>query len=521
MTHIFVFRRCCIAIYVVLLILAPSAHAASLDAENPTEVTKNLLEVIQSEDEALAYVDRLRGLAQQASGARKEPALVQLADTIRLYLENHAIKPAARNQLLREAIDSYSAASGLALEDGRIRYSRQIADLAYALGDKSLLDESFSRFLANLDDERGRYVALIDYAAALARFDDWSANVYYDLAIHMRRPRDSVEAHVRFAQYLVDTGRPQDALDVLNRFDAADRTYYLNVALFRQGLMHSLRLNTSEVDAEVSELRQSLDGAWGLGPIPKLTANAATRPENTLGFAEVYAFAHANNFDDSRGTLGNQWLISPSGSQWNRTIVNAVEVVYNEARSEPHDGRVAVAWSMRNRALINMNGCDFYPGAEGHGNVTACRIATPKGPQGGDYEDTNKRWSCVVHGGTATVGATHSQMNDGHVPIATTEPTGLFSEVFWVMNGQTPDLTSANTPSGTFRPILLPPWVTYNVVQGNPAGAQEWRSINYCAANSSCKVRLGNVGGNLPDPGNLCPASGGLTTDNFFWGRKP
>ena len=66
-----------------------------------------------------------------------------------------------------------------------------------------------------------------------------------------------------------------------------------------------------------------------------------------------------------------------------------------------------------------------------------------------------------------------------------------------------------------------------NLYTGNPSGAQEWMNANYCAANYSCKVRLGNVGGEWSDSGDVCSdkrlqstLNTELTSDNFFWGRK-
>ncbi|MGQ0834573.1 MAG: hypothetical protein ACT4O5_06535 [Gammaproteobacteria bacterium] len=501
-----------------------AATGDSLAAQANDLPTHNIAQQFRSRDSAAKFIDQLRMRASMASTDQKEESLTQLGEGIRLYLDHERQAPqleeSQRRGLLQEAVASYVEAAELALAQGRIRYSRQVSELAQQIGDKALLVRVFAKYLTNYSDERGRYVALIDFAVGLAKFRDSSVARHFDEAIYMRRPRDSVEAHVRYAQYLIDGGQPQVALDVLNRFDAVDRQFYFNVALMRQRLMHSLGLDTSAADEEMSKIRRTTNGTWGVGPIPKVTAKVAASPKNILGLMAAQAFAHTESSDDSRGPLANQFLYAPSGQGWSRTAVNASEVVYNEARGESQDGRIAVAWSIRNRALINMNGCDFYPGAEGHGGAEACRNATPNGPQSNvGYIWANKRWSCAVHGGTSSVGGSHDQMNDGHVPIATLEPTGILVEVFWVGNGVVADKTSQNTPSGSYLPLRYPNQPNY--WSGNPAGGQEWRSNNYCAANNSCKVRLGNVGGNLPDPGSPCPNSGGSSGDNFFWGRKP
>lgn len=340
-------------------------HISSISYGAPNEVvpridqavSHNLLEVFRSRDTALEFIDQLRVQASKSATERREQSLAELGGAIRSYLEHETRAPLEQSQgtaLLKEAADSYAAAAELALADGRIRYSRHIAELAYQLGDKALLVDLFRRYLANFDDEKGRYVALIDYAVSLAKFNDSAAAVYFDEAVHLRRPRDSVEAHVRYAQYLVDTGQPELALDVLDRFEISDRQYYFTVALMRQKLMHLLNLDTAAVDDEMAELRESLDGAWGIGAIPKLSAKRANSPRNVLHLSEAYAFAHTQSSDDSRGPNGNLFLTLPSGNQINRVGVNIVEVVYNEARSELQAARLAVLWSARNRALINM-----------------------------------------------------------------------------------------------------------------------------------------------------------------------
>ncbi len=194
-------------------------------------------------------------------------------------------------------------------------------------------------------------------------------------------------------------------------------------------------------------------------------------------------------------------------------LVNISETLWNEAVGESTTARKAVGWAIRNRAWIDMNGADHYPGSESDNNVwTSCRFLTPEGAQPGEM---GIRYSCVVHGDTHTVGASHSQMNDGHMDVTALNLSGVAELMIVIINGYTSDPTS----SPSFNAYGT--WTT-----GNPDGAQEWLGGNYCALASSLKRRAGNVGGDHTDPGTFCPTpypqmQSGTLNDNWFWARKP
>ena len=90
-----------------------------------------------------------------------------------------------------------------------------------------------------------------------------------------------------------------------------------------------------------------------------------------------------------------------------------------------------------------------------------------------------------------------SEMNDTHVSIKDLVVSGILWELVYVLNGWAPDPTGEHL----FYPAVFP---EIDVGTGNPNGAQEWRKQNYCAKNYSCKVRLGNIGGENFDPGGVC-----------------
>jgi hypothetical protein len=493
------------------------------------------LEVFQSPEEANAYLDTLRARVSQANArgtaAEREAALVLLGQTAYEYASTDSVSDATRAALRRDGLNALLAAADLALADGRIRYTEKVATLAKELGDRATLDRAFAKYFGNYTDEKGRYLALNDYATALAGLQDPDAAERYLLdAIAMRpEPEYGIEARTRYVTHLVQTGRVQQALSVLDQFDPSMRANRPSMALYRQALMHSLGVDTTEVDKEVEGIRERLRHAVGVGPLPKLSAKVAPRPDNVLGIEEAYAFQHLAPQDDSRNFYAG-WIPVQlyGGAAWEVTavVINLAEVIWNEARGESFTAQKAVAWSVRNRATINMNGADFYPGAEGHGGTTECRIFSPPGPS--DAEPY-KRYSCALHGGTLSIGASHSQMNDAHVNVPTLQTIWAVDTALWVINGTYPDPTYNNflpdiewtfcynpeTNDGYPCPIL-------NWWDGNPGGAQEWRSFNYCAANYTMKARRGNVGGNLTDPGSMCPNHDYATSgDNFFWGRMP
>ncbi|TQV70212.1 hypothetical protein FKG94_22120 [Exilibacterium tricleocarpae] len=480
----------------------------------------NIVEIFDVESEALKYINSVTAKVKSSTSEDREKKLVELALLLDYYQQRYSKGPVTQEKILNQILDLYLEAVELSVKEQRIRYTRPISELAVKLQKKAVLTETFNRFMELTADKKGVYLAKIDYADGLANFKDSLAIQHFESAIAMRNPVDGVEAYYRYARYLLDIDQPKQALEILDQFTLEQRGIYGHVALLRQHIMHQLKMDTSQVDNEIDRLRKKLSKAAFVGNLPKVVAISSKPPKNLLGLRPAYAFSHTAVADDSRGPLANTFIVAPlSNVSITPMLVNATEVVYNEARGEPQNARIAVAWAIRNRANINMNGCDFYPGAEGQGNVGACRTATPGGPQP-QFVSDHKRYSCVIHGGTTTVGASHEQMNDGHVDFASLDASGFIWELIFVFNGWFPDITSSDTPSGIFTTGAVYP-VSVNTSAGNPAGAQEWRSINYCAQRSDCKVRLGNIGGDLTDPGDPCPGSGGPSTDNFFWGRKP
>ena len=506
-----------------LALLSPAAPSLA------SEWTETIVESKSAEVAAQKLREASASLSRQVEV--DAAAKAQLAQGIEAFFDYYQVSGDGYGDLRVAILDNYIAAAEITAEQGAIAYTDRLYLYGVEQNAWKRVAPVFRRFLDLDVPETKKYLARIDAARTAAYFsDEVEAEKQYVLAIESRDIMDASEAHFQYATYLYERKRFSEAMVVLDRFSAEQRAIFIELALLRQKVAHAIGGNTKEVDLEVDALRKALSNSPFVGDIHSI--NSTPRNDqlsavlSLLPVAHASPFSHVNAFDDSRGPQAAQFISSNIGNV-TRAVINMAEVLYNEARGEPFFGQLAVAWAIRNRAYINMNGCDFYPGAQGQGNVGACRAATPLGPQASTpgYGDAYQRYSCVIHGGKTSVGATHFQMDDKHVPSSLLGATSLVGTVLATINGWLPDFTSENTPSGTFNPGGIPGPLPLGgiIVFGttNPAGAQEWRGSNYCAANNSCKVRLGNVGGTLTDPGNSCPGGDPATNgDNFFYGRK-
>lgn len=325
---------------VALLIICSSSAIAEEVADNePVAPNQEVIiwqsDQFNSKDQVLEHIAELRLTADQSAGQEREDALAALAHALRHVVKGFDTEPNERKALLSESLDAYIGAAREAVIDGRIRYSWEIADLAYELKEKNLLVNIFEELLLNHDDEKGRFVALIDYANGLAKFNDKQAQEYFSEAVRMRNPEDGMEAYYRYAKYLQESDDPESALDVLDQFSEEQRRIFVNVALLRRQIIYTLGQDTSDVDAEIAEIRESLAGKPGLGGIPKLAVSTLGEPRNILGLAKAYTaiYSHTQSGDDSRGPNANSWKVGSDGSSYSRVVVNAAEVC--EMRLDP------------------------------------------------------------------------------------------------------------------------------------------------------------------------------------------
>ena len=510
----------------------------------------NLVELYKVKAHATEHIRGIEAKLSATEEADQEELLVELAQSLLYYQDRHnkasdtkavtskavnslstneanggvslVVNPKgsySANNIYRKALNAYKKASKLSLNKNRIKYTRKLSELAVKLQKKNELVQVFDELLQHSGDETGTYLAQVDYADGLAKFKDDAAERQFLSAVNMRSPVDGVEANFRYANYLLDNGKPREALNVLEKFTFEERRMYVHIALLRQKIIHNLKLNTREVDAEIKQIRKNLSENPLVGAIPKFIDRVTEYPTNMLDLPKAYAFgfSHNNERDDSRGGHHDSLVYnSVFGYRFSTQLTNLAEVIYNESRGHGQITRHAVAWAIRNRATIDMNDCGSYTGAESDPKVAACRMKTPKGKRS-DLADMAKRYSCVVHGGTTVVGAVQSEVDDTHVSMANLEASGIVWDAAYVTRGWIPDPTSSSSD-------LTSAYPDRDYYTGSMDGAQEWRKQNYCADTYSCKGRLGNIGGFNNDSGIECPninqSDNIRDEDIFFWGRK-
>ena len=191
------------------------------------------------------------------------------------------VVPAA-TQALAERV----AAATRAIESrgtGAWRALRDLAEAACTAGDRSTLDAAFERCLRACADEGDRYLARVDYARTLERFGDAAAAEHeYVEAIAMRpgRPPEAIEAYNSYALLLAQQRRPQEALAVLNRFDADELRRYAFAGWLKLGVMRELGMDTRDEAAAI--LGPLFSGGPGASLRPFMAARGATPDERPL-----------------------------------------------------------------------------------------------------------------------------------------------------------------------------------------------------------------------------------------------
>lgn len=162
-------------------------------------------------------------------------------------------------QQARQAADAYIRAAQTGLEkEKRILYTREISDLLVELRDKERLQEVFRPFLEKgpASDQDDYYLALVDYADALARLGDDSAWQHFERAIEIH-PQNNIEAINRYARHLIDRGQPEKAVEMLEkRLTKEQRIRFVRPAYLRQEALRRAGLSTASADEEISAIEK-------------------------------------------------------------------------------------------------------------------------------------------------------------------------------------------------------------------------------------------------------------------------
>ncbi|MCD4737913.1 MAG: hypothetical protein K8R89_01460, partial [Anaerolineae bacterium] len=121
---------------------------------------------------------------------------------------------------LRSAVEEFVLAAEIGLGYGKVRYTHRIAESLAQLGEAKKIDEFFFRALQVGDRS---YLTHLHYGQALAWLNDDRAEKWYQKAIGIQ-PEGNFDAQAHYAEWLLDQGREEDVLQLL---EAQQSAYYL------------------------------------------------------------------------------------------------------------------------------------------------------------------------------------------------------------------------------------------------------------------------------------------------------
>jgi hypothetical protein len=165
-------------------------------------------------------------------------------------------------QYARKAADAFIRAADLGLKEGQILYTSEISETLSQTRDKERLRQVFERFLATdpARDPDRYYLALLDYAGGLAALGDAGAGTYFEKAVESH-PRNNLEAVNRYARYLIDSGQPGKAAELLaSRLTKAQRIRSVQPAYLRREALRRAGMDTAPADAEIAEIERGRGG---------------------------------------------------------------------------------------------------------------------------------------------------------------------------------------------------------------------------------------------------------------------
>lgn len=485
--------------FMVITVVASSSLGATQNHTlAPSSSTSTSSPVYSHESDTEALKARIaETLHNLKSDPSSQSLLEQLAEAYRSIADETNDRA-----YLSQALEVYLNASKIGQDKGHILYTSQIAELLVQLGDQKQLDDFFEDTLAAFKADQGaRFVALVDYADALAKFKDDRAWSYFEQAI-TSRPDSNIEGYNRYAQALIDRGLYRQAVEVLSRLSPEARiAAVVPSALLVDALEHlggnasSAKLAKAEYDSARSRFTTAV-------AIPTTSAKESK-------------FLHNSSTDDCRNPGNPIGCVDDGhGTCWWYFVVNLAEVLYNEAHLEKVGAQDLVGWTVRDRALEGVS-CDVYVGGV---NYTTCRNSLPCG---GGVCDLSRWYCCVLHGGTTTAGTSQSQFNDAHVTMQNLYSSGLIIRAGDMVNGRSPELSTLWIPpgiSGCSTTCGTSHCTTgFNNYDASPNGPMEYLNHNYCAARPSCKTPTGNVCGDSSPYTSNCNST--VANDNFFWNR--
>ncbi len=412
-------------------------------------------------------------------------------------------------EMERNATNLYIQASGIAVQNGHIRYTSQIETLMVKLNDAKGLDDAFRPVLsqsASLDPIH-YYKAQLDYAQGLSAFGDPKADMYFSQATQMAGVDHTFAADL-YAEHLLSGGNPSKAFNMLDTvLTSSQRIRTIAPVFLRAKAARAAGFDTASSDSEIAVLTHLFgkDGPGGR------FFSSSEVPSSTPDFV------HNNPADDCRNpalggkpvftvsVTGGNWVFWPDG-------LNLPEVEKNEADTGTPWGAVdAVGWTIRDRFAANVcvgsnkgspainticqkdtkcsqpkQGASFNGGCGWHTAASCIGACKGIGPcstlpcsQSGVCT-YSKNLCCAIHGGTHNPGDPQSEFNDAHVDATTRYNAGYLGAMLFLTWGYLPDM-SVKLASGKY-------WTASGV------------NVKSCAFNCTSPICKDATRGGLPKP---------------------
>ncbi|MBI2840602.1 MAG: tetratricopeptide repeat protein [Acidobacteria bacterium] len=425
------------------------SHAAGLpDPSETVDTLRTFLDVMEIVNSSIKErIFEERPQARDSTSAEQElygaalrledaqlmtPESRSLAEGLgRVYLELFA--RTENSTYLLQAEDAFLSAEELGMAhavNGEPHYTAELADVFTILGDRAGLDRYFEGILAKYPLV---YIANLDYAQALARTNDGRAESFYSKAISLR-PQGNFNSVVFYAEYLLDRGEDQAALELLQSTltPEEDHAYYPH---FLKGLSLERLAQPESAGSEYKLFQRFND-------IPKMSIDKGGQD---VPFQQEALFRPAARYriqgsELQRGIrfeeqamqpldhIGVPDSVCPSPQTWEcKARYYAVKTLNGEARDLPEGSYRAVGWSFRARAvwLAAWRECPYRcycdgPHANGVGYTT------------GNLDSLYRRYYYVIDQPHQYVGLGSGNYND---PVA----RQVWTDVF---NGAVPDPTT-------------------------------------------------------------------------------
>lgn len=256
---------------------------------------------------------------------------------------------------LRQATDAFVKAIEIGLRFGRVPLTvTQAATIGLGtLGDTETLNRLFSRIVAQ---EPTNHLVALAYARGLAAAGSRDAEVWFQKALKLR-PTGAYDAVIEYGQWLLDHGRYEDALNVLN-LRPGEPTRYVH---FLRGYAWERLGRSTEAQKEYAEYRRLTAARPGIDqwiPIP----DRYRIPESTLQQGIRFA--------------GD---VAPLAHCTGHTLL--AKMIECEASGESVGGKRAVGWVARNRAALGSRGCVYVNNSGSDMCAKYQSVLTQSGPQ--------------------------------------------------------------------------------------------------------------------------------------------